>query len=199
MKAMEQFERFLQEVKNQNPDEFQELNDILSRYQTLKSSNDKLQEANNLMTRELDKMNKQIAQYTKDMGSEKMTLNNRIAVQQQSLEELEDQKGRLMAESEENTSNKMKKTREHGQILMTIENLYRKCKQRKELQTMAESKKTDSPKNFDNTKLRAENAVQQLIIINQTIQKFATLRQVLDKQDKIKVGRQKKIENFEIV
>lgn len=29
-----------------------------------------------------------------------------------------------MAESEENTSKKMKKTAEHGQILMTIDNLF---------------------------------------------------------------------------
>jgi nitrogen fixation/metabolism regulation signal transduction histidine kinase len=40
---MQKFETFLEKVKEQHPDEFQELNDILSRYQTLKSSNMKLQ------------------------------------------------------------------------------------------------------------------------------------------------------------
>lgn len=33
-----------------------------------------------------------------------------------------------MAESEEKSSKKMKTTTEHGQILMTIQNLFYKCK-----------------------------------------------------------------------
>ena len=132
---MRKFEQFLEKVKEQNSDEFQELNDILSRYYTLKGSNDKLQTTQKQFTDQLDNLNKYIAQFTKDMGSDKMSLNNRIAVQQQSLEQIEDLKGRLMAESEENTSKKLKKTTEHGQILMTIENLSRKCRVRKGLQT----------------------------------------------------------------
>jgi hypothetical protein len=43
-----------------------------------------------------------------------MTLNNKIGTKQKRLEKIEDHKGRLMAESEENTSKKMKKTTEHG-------------------------------------------------------------------------------------
>lgn len=54
----------------------------------------------------------------------KMTLNNKIAKKQKKLEKIEEHKGHLMAESEELTSKKMKKTTEHGQILMTIDNLY---------------------------------------------------------------------------
>jgi hypothetical protein len=41
-----------------------------------------------------------------------------------------------MAESEENTSKKMKKTTEHGQILMTVDNLFRKCNLMKELKKL---------------------------------------------------------------
>lgn len=42
VKAMKKFESFLERVKEQNTDEFQELHDILSRYNTLKSSNERL-------------------------------------------------------------------------------------------------------------------------------------------------------------
>lgn len=59
-------------------------------------------------------MNKQIDSFTKEMNKMKMTLNNKIATKQQRLEKIEDLKERLMAESEENTSKKMKKTTEHG-------------------------------------------------------------------------------------
>ncbi len=130
---MKKFELFLERVKENNPDEFQELHDILSRYQTLKASNERLQENQRKFIEEVDHLNKQIAVYTKEMNTMKMTLNNKIATKQQRLEKIEDLKGRLMAESEENTSKKMKKTTEHGQILMTIDNLFQKCLERKEL------------------------------------------------------------------
>jgi uncharacterized protein YlxW (UPF0749 family) len=66
-------------VKEQNPDEFQELHDILSRYQTLKASNERLQENQKRFTEEIDTLNRQIASYTKEMNTQKMTLNNKIA------------------------------------------------------------------------------------------------------------------------
>jgi hypothetical protein len=43
VKKMQKFEAFLEKVKEQHPDEFQELNDILARYKTLSDSNIKLQ------------------------------------------------------------------------------------------------------------------------------------------------------------
>jgi hypothetical protein len=100
------------------------LGDILARYITLKSSNDRLQTTQKEFTEQIDKYNKDIANYTKEKGTQAMTLNNKIAVKQSRLENLEDQKSKLMAESEENTSKKMRKTTEHGQILMTIDNLF---------------------------------------------------------------------------
>lgn len=124
VKAMKKFEMFLERVKEQNQDEFGELHDILSRYQTLKDSNQRLQENQRKYTEEIDSYNRLIATTTKDMNTMKMTLNNKIATKQQRLEKIEDQKGRLMAQSEENTSKKMRKTTEHGQILMTIDNLF---------------------------------------------------------------------------
>ena len=39
----------------------------------------------------------------------------------------------MMAENQDITTKKMKRTTEHGQILMTIDNLFQKCLQRKEL------------------------------------------------------------------
>jgi len=51
----------------------------LSRYQTLKASNERLQENQRKFTEEVDMLNKQIANYTKEMNTQKMTLNNKIA------------------------------------------------------------------------------------------------------------------------
>ena len=111
---MRKFEVFLEKVKEQNPDEFGELHDILSRYKTLKESNEKLQTNQNAFTEEIDQINNDINNYTKEMNTQKMTLNNKIAKKQKKLEKIEEQKGSLLAESEENTNKKMKKTTEHG-------------------------------------------------------------------------------------
>ena len=46
---MKKFETFLERVKERNQDEFTELTDILSRYQTLKTSNEKLHDNHRLI------------------------------------------------------------------------------------------------------------------------------------------------------
>ena len=61
---MQNFETFLERVKEQHPDEFQELNDILSRYQTLKAANKKLRTQQESLTKELDFLTHQITEKT---------------------------------------------------------------------------------------------------------------------------------------
>ena len=157
---MKKFEAFLEEVKTQNPDEFQELHDILSRYNTLKESNERLLENQETIIEEQDKISREMANNTKEMNTMKMTLNNKIATKQQDLEKIEDKKSRLMAESEENTSKKMQKTTEHGQILMTIDNLFNKCLARKELLVSSKDQQAkEGTKTFDDMQKSGENAL----------------------------------------
>lgn len=60
----------------------------------------------------------------------------------------------------------MKKTTEHGQILMTIDNLFQKCIKRKDMIiSMKEFMERDPPKNFDDMQLSGENALAQLNIV----------------------------------
>jgi len=42
VESMKKFEKFLEKVKDANPDEFAELNDILSRYKQLVAKNEEL-------------------------------------------------------------------------------------------------------------------------------------------------------------
>lgn len=79
---MKKFEVFLEKVRELNPDEFSELADILSRYHTLKASNERLQENQKYFTEQLDLLTKQLSTFTKDMSTKKMTLNNKIATKQ---------------------------------------------------------------------------------------------------------------------
>lgn len=93
-------------------------------------------------------MNLQFTETTARATTEKIKLNNEISQRQQELEKLEDYKNRMMSENQEVTSKKMKKTTEHGQILMTINNLFQKCRERKELFVMKAGMSEEEP-NFD--------------------------------------------------
>ncbi len=76
------------------------------------------------------------------------------------MEKLEDAKNRMMAENQDITTKKMKRTTEHGQILMTIDNLFQKCLHRKELIiSMKEFMQNEPPENFDNMNLSGANAI----------------------------------------
>jgi hypothetical protein len=79
VKKMQKFETFLEKVKEQHPDEFYELNDILARYKTLSDSNIKLQSQKNKLNAELDQY-VQKYQILRDKGTtDKIKLNNEIS------------------------------------------------------------------------------------------------------------------------
>ncbi len=88
--AMRKYENYLESVKELHQDEYQELSDILSRYETLHRSNIKLKETMQRLERELDDMKNEVARYEKDMKTEIMQLNNEIAQLQQQFEKIED-------------------------------------------------------------------------------------------------------------
>lgn len=76
---MKKYEMYLENVRDSHPDEYQELQDILSRYKTLKSSNVKLSQNLTLLERELDDLKNTVTKYEKDMNTDIMSLNNDIA------------------------------------------------------------------------------------------------------------------------
>jgi hypothetical protein len=79
---MQKFEAFLDKVKEQHPDEFQELIDILARHKTLSESNLKLQAQKNKLNSDLDTY-VQKYQSLRDWGiTEKIKLNNEISQKQ---------------------------------------------------------------------------------------------------------------------
>lgn len=79
VRAMKKYELYLENVRDFNLDEYQELQDILSRYKTLKSSNIKLSTNLAELEKTLDDLKNQVNSYEKGMNSEIMTLNNDIA------------------------------------------------------------------------------------------------------------------------
>ena len=104
----------------------------------------------------------------------------------------------MMAENQEVTTKKLKKTTEHGQILMAIDNLYEKCIQRKELITSKEYIVSEE-RNFDQVNNSGSTALSQLLLIQQSIQNFNRLSSALKDKAEIVQGIKEKKDNYEIV
>lgn len=69
--------------------------------------------------------------YKKEQTNKMVKQGGNIATKQQMLEQYEAQKEKIIAFNEENSSKRMATTCEHGQILMTIDNLYAKITKNK--------------------------------------------------------------------
>ena len=87
---MSKYEQYLLSVKEHNPDEYQEIPDILSRYYTLKISNDKLTSNLLALETELETLKSTVTKYEKDMKTEIMSLNNDTTNLKQRYEGIED-------------------------------------------------------------------------------------------------------------
>lgn len=116
---------------------------------------------------------------------------------------MEDQKNRMLTENQDITTKKMKRTTEHGQILMTIDNLFTKCQGRKELiismKKDATNSGTQKHENFDNMHLSGANAIEQLQLIKQCLENFGRLSSALKDKEGIQEEIKRRKENNLIV
>lgn len=124
-------------VITQNSDEFQESSDVMGRYKTLKEANELLKNEQAEQEKKLTTISEQLLLYQKEQTQKTVTKGGNIAQKQKILEDLDSEKEKIIAANEENSSAKMATTCEHGQILMTINNLYLKVT-RKELLVLTE-------------------------------------------------------------
>lgn len=201
---MRKYEAYLESVRDRNPDEYQELNDILSRYQTLKRSNTNLTIKMQNLEKELDDLKNTVTKYEKDMKTEIMQLNNEIAQLQQNFEKIEDQKNKLKSEAEESSSKKLSKVSDLARILMAIDNLEYRCLNRKEKSNLKyplqQLTGLEDPKNFNMFKQRSVYAKAQLTFIEQYLKDFQTIvSKIMERKEDIKVEIKRKKDNNEII
>ena len=134
-----------------------------------------------------------------------MQLNNDIAQLQQKFETIEDQKNQLKSEAEESSSKKLGKVSELARILMAIDNLEKRCLNRKEQNSFLKYPlnilmNLEDPKNFNMFQKRKEYAKAQLLFIEQYLRDFkAVVENVSTNKQEIKEELKKRRENNEII
>ena len=102
------------------------------------------------------------------------------------MEEIEKKKSMLLAERDEKTKLRSKEITETGQVLMTIDNLYEKCQQQKDVfpatnKFIGEFTDFGNIKDFDNVQKRGNKAEIQLKILIQAVKHFKQLKQYIAK------------------
>jgi chromosome segregation ATPase len=167
VEAMKEYEDFLQMVKNAHPDEYNELNDIVNRYNTLHESNQKLQKNLDELIKKKEIVSGKMANYIKEKKTQQMTITNEIGGLQKQLEVLENTKSKLQSTSEESKLKRRQEMSEIGNIVMSIDNLYNKVVSKGE-------KKVDTSdtkyKTFEDLIVRGEFAIEQLENIKTNIE-----------------------------
>lgn len=195
------YENFLERVQQQNPDEFEDINTIISRHTTLTNSNSALEEKNRYLEDEAEKKKLETDLYQKNAETAMMKLTNGISNNKQTLEEIKKQQIELSSESEEAKSKKLRQMSELAQILMAIDNIEQKCLNRTYDKSYGKSSrqailqhpvKDDGlkPKNYNDFDERHVYAKKQLAMINNYALDFKEIVSGLlsDKGDKDKEG-----------
>lgn len=122
-KALSKYKDYLEMVREQNPDDFEEVDSIKSRYQTLVSENKKLDNTIETLDNQLKEMKDNRIKYIKDKETGLVKLNNEISQKKTILEKINEQINAYKLQAEEENRKKFGKFSELAQILMAIENI----------------------------------------------------------------------------
>jgi len=130
--AVEQYQSFLEDVKNQNNDDYAEVNDIRDRYKTLDMTKRNLIAKKAQITEQYEAKRIQVNNYERKMENKIMSLNNDITKLTKDYEGVEQEKSMLQLNEEETSAKKWDSISELSQVIFAIEMIEQLC-----------SKKTD--------------------------------------------------------
>lgn len=132
MKQLDSFKEFLEGVIRENSDEFKEVHELTSRYETLKKENARLQAEQSIKENQLKGLQKEIEDQKRKHRGLKIDKTNDYNAQKGLYEKEETRKQEILKNQEEHSGMNLSKILEHGKIVMTIENLEKKLQDRED-------------------------------------------------------------------
>lgn len=123
---MQEFGDFMSLVQKTYKDDFAENNAALIRYQQQKKTNRDLNAAKNTTEKGIEHMRAKLEAYKQSKKVEIAMLGNEITNMKEELQEIDDRRKNLKAEGEDKALKKRTETKDHGQIIMTVNNMYKK-------------------------------------------------------------------------
>merc|ERR1712137_620429 len=137
------YENFLEMVKDSS-DEHSEIQDLVTRYETLETANKDLMGFQTTSEQGIEDLRNEYLTYQKEQEMEMLAMTNRIAALSAERDEVMRQRQEIEHEVEEATKEDAKVSLHFGQILMSVDNLYLRCTKKR--QTIKHYKRTVEPK-----------------------------------------------------
>jgi len=170
----EKYEAFLEHVKD-TCDDYQEIQEIVERHNTLESANNDLQEIQTSSEIRIEELRNEFQSYRKEQEMEMMELRNKIAILHTDLEEWQKQRQAMQLKADEATQEDSRHSLYFGQILMSVENLFLRCTTKRQniqhASTPMDDEGTkgkdgeDEEESEDSFRKKKENAIRQLKVI----------------------------------
>jgi chromosome segregation ATPase len=125
----QKYEEFLEKVKETDADNYSEIQDLVTRYETLESANKDLME---LQTKSEDKIEGLRSKYNndrKEQEREEIEMRNKMDEMRSKLDEKQKERQKLQHEADAATQESSRHSLYFGQILMSVENIHIRCKE----------------------------------------------------------------------
>jgi len=185
------FEEFLERVK-ETCDDYSEIQDLVTRYDTLESANKDLMDSQTQYEEKNEAVRGEFQNYKKERSIENMAFTNRIATLQSEFEEVQKARQELEHLADVATQQDSEHSLHFGQILMSVENLFLRCTtKRKNIQHDATPQDAEEgadtledEEGEDSFRKKQQTAVRHLRVILAYLVDFASITDILKKERK---------------
>eukprot|EP00397_Hematodinium_sp_SG-2012_P032005 GEMP01034038.1.p1 GENE.GEMP01034038.1~~GEMP01034038.1.p1 ORF type:complete len:375 (+),score=100.29 GEMP01034038.1:65-1126(+) len=175
------YEEFLEKVKD-SCDDYSEIQDLVTRYETLESAHQDLVDAQTQFDQRNEALRTEFQNYKKQKAMEILAFTNRTASLQSELEEVEKSRQHFEYLSEEARQQQSEQSLYLGQILMSVENLFLRCTTKRP--AIQHSNELQHEKG---SLTAAQKAIRQLKVISAYVHDFRDIADTLKR-----TGRDKK-------
>jgi len=126
------YEEFLERVKETDADNYSEIQDLVTRYETLESANKDLMELQTQSENRIEELRKQYNEYRKEQDDAEIDIRNNMDRLRSELDEKQKTRQQLQHEVDAATQESSKHSLYFGQILMSVENIHIRCTKKRE-------------------------------------------------------------------
>jgi DNA repair exonuclease SbcCD ATPase subunit len=187
------YEEFLESVK-ETDDNYSEIQDLVTRFETLQSANEDLMQRQKDYERQIEALRNEYQAYRKEQENEMLALNNAHAAKRSELEEKQKRRADLEQELDAATQDTSEHNLRFGQILMSVENLYIRCTAKRGSKTLVALVEDDTSQGKegeedeagqeDGYRRKKEEAIKRLKIIELYLKDFKEITETLRKEKK---------------
>jgi len=194
------YEEFLDLVKD-SCQEYSEIQDLVTRYETLELAHKDLMEIQTQSDHKIESLRNEYQAYQKDTDMEMLAMTNKVAKLQTERDEAMRERDQLGRQLDEASQEDCKHSLKFGQILMSVENLYLRCINKRghvlqhELTVKEEDQKPgedDPDESEDSFRKKKQKAIQQLRVILFYLKDFKEICETLKREKRNDTSRHKK-------